>query len=231
MNRNTIKSTEEDLFHETQIRRYKLDKTLLRKEIVGEEGLHKQTLFGKPLMELDNLEEKSRDELLFKDEIVALKRYCSTYMTTRSINAGITESIEKIESRYSRKDVTATPRSKKKRASFERKINATIDYIDLDKRISNIKRDSLELLIEYYIFRVSAKSIAKERGIDVTCLGGKISAARRELRKALTDIIVKGNPKKGVAEHKTKGCVATEYTDSRRMRAANFVRSKMGLLE
>jgi DNA-directed RNA polymerase specialized sigma24 family protein len=65
------------------------------------------------------------------------------------------------------------------------------------ERLRKIPLEMLETLVSYYVEGVSAKVLAENYGIGTSAVGGRISAAKRTLRKALGDLVppVKRNSK------------------------------------
>ena len=68
---------------------------------------------------------------------------------------------------------------------------------DVFERLRKIPLEMLETLVSYYVEDVSAKVLAENYGIGTSAVGGRISAAKRALRKALGDLVppVKRNSK------------------------------------
>ncbi len=132
----------------------------------------------------------------FPDELAALHAYVRAELglsSTSSPLAHLAKHAENVgQSSRSRKASEASVRVRGKRVRYSpetAKPDFLCDVVDIGSRLEKLTPEVLDLLLSYYVLKRPAKQLAKEYGVDVARLGGRISAARRALRRVLDGLV------------------------------------------
>ena len=214
-------------YKEEQLKKYRMSIKELKKTLRKERLKHSNYIFGKKISDVED-DDGVGNVFLYKNEIEVLKEYVNSKKISSEINSSYREDIYMQINNIDHEMVTVKNKKKKKIQQSNRIINSIINVIDIEKRLVNVKEDNLTLLFEYYISKIPATSMAEKRNIKVTAFGGKLSAARRELRNAMKDIIVKNE--KNEKTILIKRDPLEDMKKDRMRKAAIYVRKRMNMI-
>jgi hypothetical protein len=101
-----------------------------------------------------------------------------------------------------------------------RESNLLDDFVEVSSRISSLGQDRLHLLIDYDVFGRKIRVIAEELGVPTKVMPGRISQARRALRKSLVGLIPTIEHSPGARR------VPHDPMESKRQRVARLIRRR-----
>lgn len=231
--------TDEDLlleFRDQQRVRYLMPTAQLAVDLARERGFGERELFGASLIHKpDTEEERQRKEgARFPDEIAALRAFVRACVVLDGANGQMTDLAGKVHpgARGRRRGVTPTVRASQRsirlRRSFDDSHNAHLldDFVDVGKRVRHFPPARLRLLVERYVFGLTAMEIASDLGRDSSSVGGQLGHARRALKTALADLLPRA-PRKPVEPLKPPKPVRDKHA----MRLASAIRHARKCLE
>jgi hypothetical protein len=221
-------SADIEIFKDEQRKKYRMSTIELRGALSLENRKNKIYLFGEKLEINSGNDDHHNSQSRFKDEITALLTYCYSHLL--AYGTGRSEIEENRLGMRRHDEIEAIKIKRKKIYSPENaRSTAIMNIVDIGNRLKNMDQENLQLLIGYYIEKIPAKVLARERCLDMPQLGGKISAARRELRKVLGELIdtKRGNPNHNNTEKRDIREVRQNEKEIRKRKAINFIQKKI----
>jgi hypothetical protein len=104
-----------------------------------------------------------------------------------------------------------------------------VDYLDLRARLALLPERQLEVLLLFYVLRAPAEELAKRYHTEVGSIGGRISQARRALRKVLADLLPVSlrQPHRRESVRQAPGLV-TDPAEERRAKVVRLLERRLG---
>lgn len=228
------RSTEDRLleFREQQRARYLMTATRLSIALAKERNFGARELFGASvLVKPDSDEDRRRKEgARFRDELAALRAFVRAVVELDSANGqmcdlGRTFPGDGAKRIRNKETIRISGRAGRQGRSFDDSRNARLvdDFVDVGNRVRDFPAERLSLLVEHYVFGTEAKQLAELAKIDATSVGGRLSQARRALRKALADLI----PSQREAEADGERSRPVDKLEARREKVSRFLRKRL----
>jgi predicted DNA-binding protein YlxM (UPF0122 family) len=212
------------LFRDQQRERYLMPLAQLADELATERENSLSTFFKGRRYHF-NVSIDRPDEVRFSNEVAALRAYCRATIALQNCGLSSLDRLSETSGSSRSKKATVRPRGKSHRQNAEPKnMRQLEDFVDVGSRLNAVDQNRLVLLIDFYIIDRSAEEIAKEYGIAVSTVGGRISQARNKLRQALDGIVPQTVSKKTNRET-VSDQRSTE--DKRRDRAATLLKKRL----
>ena len=208
-----------------QMAKYRMSQDELRKTLHIESKENCIILFGQRISNCRRTDEEIDNKPRFRNEIAALKAFFRSQARAYSMDRLIPHENLAKKTKRSAEDTVKIGKSKRYVTDYP-KTDSIIDAVDIGNRLEKMEQDKLQLLIEYYIENIPAKIIARKYNYELPQCGGKISAARRALRKVLGELII---PEKK-SQLKTSEIGETKRLSDheiRKRKAIRFVQKKL----
>lgn len=192
-------------FREEQRARYLLPTAQLAADLARERGFGERELFGASLIRRPDTEEERRrkEGARFPDEIAALRAFVRATVVLDGANGQMTRLAAALGQgqagprRGRSATIKVSARAGRVGRVFEESANSRLldDFVDVGNRLRGLPPDRLRLLIERYVFGLTARKVADELGCSTSSIGGQLGQARRALRRALAELLPAAPPR------------------------------------
>ncbi len=211
-----------------QRRRYELSYNQLTALITRGRESRPRVLFG---VDLSQAEEATEDHR-FPNEIVALRSYVRGGIALGSAGGPtkfVTDEeilVERDRRRVGNNRPTVRVANRKSRNSGQDAVTQRHleNFVDVGICLARMHQRQVILLIRYYVWGERANDLASDYQITPSALGGRISQARRALRKAVAQLLPK--PQKRATTQQTTQSAQQEWLEERREKVSRMLRAR-----